>query len=357
MSEKIKSLQMLRAIAAWMVVYHHFMQLFFGLDVDGFSLGALFVRYGGFGVDLFFVLSGFVMFSAVNKGHVSACRFAVGRVFRIVPAYWFHTLLVVAGISLFPQGFSYTDYNLGSLLKSLFFIPVSNPSGLGVYPLLTVGWTLDFEMFFYMALAVCLLISQRWGLLLCFVLLGSLPFVFPGGYAFSPVLSSKLLYEFLIGFVLALLTGNRGFAEWSQRYAYSLGGFLLIVGLLCMAIHQWAFIYRFTAAGSLVLAALVLESRINPQAILVKALVRLGDASYSTYLVHIIVICVALQLFGKAPAGLLMVFILALVTMLVCVLSLWSYRYVESNSWVMRLQKLFMARISRPKGVLHVSIE
>lgn len=343
LTRKYRSLQILRGFAAWMVVYHHFMQMFFDLKW-GHLLGVFFSRYGSFGVDIFFVLSGFVMFSAVAKGTVKASSFAIGRVFRIMPAYWFHTFVTLICITLFPAGFGFTAYSLSSLVGSLLLFPTANPSGIGVYPLLTVGWTLSFEMFFYMSLAFCLVLNQRRAMLLCFLLIFVLPIVYPSNNAMSRVLSSSLLYEFLIGVAVAFLASRPPIAAWSRRFCRPLSALLLVTGLAAMAVISWGVAYKFLAAGLLVAAAVAIEPLINPESNRVKALVRLGDESYSTYLVHVIVLGIALQFFGKEPAGMQLLMAVALTSVLVLAVSRWSHAHVENNAWTTRLREAALAR-------------
>jgi len=84
MKERYYSLQILRAVAAWIVFYHHYMQLFYDFKYTSI-IGKFFSIYGSFGVDIFFVLSGFVMyFSAINSS-VNAPSFFIKRFFRVVP--------------------------------------------------------------------------------------------------------------------------------------------------------------------------------------------------------------------------------------------------------------------------------
>jgi exopolysaccharide production protein ExoZ len=155
--QKYYSLQIVRAIAAWTILYLHFMQDYFSFQSET-VIGTFVGKYGSLGVDTFFVLSGFVMYLCAGRPHQTASTFAINRIFRIVPAYWFYTLALPVFIYCFPKEFAYTDYNLTTLLGSLFFIPTENPSGIGVFPLYTLGWTLNFEMFFYAVLAICLLL-------------------------------------------------------------------------------------------------------------------------------------------------------------------------------------------------------
>lgn len=87
---------------------------------------------GAFGVDIFFVLSRFLMYFVALKTK-SNIQFLIKRVARVFPAYIF-----------------FTSYNLKSLFFSYLMIPAENPSGLGYFPLLTVGWALSLELCFYL---------------------------------------------------------------------------------------------------------------------------------------------------------------------------------------------------------------
>lgn len=86
-TRSLESLQALRAIAAWLVVYGHYMQIIHGFQYSS-PLGKFFSMHGRFGVDLFFVISGFIMFYTLHgrrmRGHSSknafsgSCR-SIGR--------------------------------------------------------------------------------------------------------------------------------------------------------------------------------------------------------------------------------------------------------------------------------------
>lgn len=87
------SVQALRALAAWTVVCHHFMQIFFGFQARG-PIGQLFIDKGAVGVDIFFVISGLVIFLSTEDKDLRPGKFLLYRLFRIVPAYWLYTLLM-----------------------------------------------------------------------------------------------------------------------------------------------------------------------------------------------------------------------------------------------------------------------
>ncbi len=96
------SLQALRAFAAWVVVCHHFMQIFFDFHATG-PVGQLLTDRGAVGVDIFFVISGLVIYLSTCDKPVEPRQFLLNRVLRIVPAYWFYTALMALLLLAFSQ--------------------------------------------------------------------------------------------------------------------------------------------------------------------------------------------------------------------------------------------------------------
>src|SRR5690606_14627525 len=111
------------------------------------------------GVALFFVISGFVMAHAVPpaRGPVAARAFILRRLARIAPLYWLATLAWTVHLAVDGAPPDYWD-----LARSLFFIPYADHGG-ALRPVLGLGWTLNFEMYFYALFALGLLLSGRWG--------------------------------------------------------------------------------------------------------------------------------------------------------------------------------------------------
>jgi len=136
----IFNIQFLRALAALSVAYFH-------TDFGG-------IRFGSFGVDVFFVISGFIMAQICQT---DSSHFFLRRLVRIVPLYWALTL-VIFGLAKFAPFLVYrATADWADLARSLFFVPYQNKSGL-VQPELFLGWTLNYEMFFYVNVALALLI-------------------------------------------------------------------------------------------------------------------------------------------------------------------------------------------------------
>ncbi len=338
-----RSLQILRAVAAWMVVYHHFMQIYFDFKYDS-VLGYFFSDHGSFGVDLFFVLSGFVMYFSVKRPGQTAAGFIVDRIFRIVPVYWFYTFLIITCIYLFPIEFDYTGINASSILASLLFIPHSNPSGIGIFPTLTVGWTLNFEMFFYLFLAACLLINRKFAIVICFAVLFILPDVYPKEIAFSPVASSYRLHEFLMGLLIASL-----FSVQTKQEKISLVMRMMLIlalGFIATAIalltHESG-TTRTALAGIFVCLTLLFEPIARRRHVITDFLTRLGDKSYSTYLVHTLIIGIFLHFTGTLSDQYVILLTLAAISATVHLASSATYSGIERSQYVSRLKTRFSA--------------
>ena len=154
------SIQILRGMAALFVVFFHVSEMLLQYtDRQGiFCRFASLWHTGAAGVDLFFIISGFVMVQSTRdkfQKNGSSSEFMLRRIIRIVPLYWLYTsvmlVLVLLPFTLKNQVFS-GWYTVASYL----FIPVLNPaSGLDL-PLLAPGWTLSYEMYFYLIFALLL---------------------------------------------------------------------------------------------------------------------------------------------------------------------------------------------------------
>ncbi len=120
---------------------------------------------GGFaGVDVFFVISGFIMWS-ISARESRPAAFMVNRIVRITPLYWLATGVMIFGAlaGLFPRVVLTPDH----IVNSLLFIPHVSPSNHQVWPLLVQGWTLNYEMFFYALFALTLFAPRALQALLC----------------------------------------------------------------------------------------------------------------------------------------------------------------------------------------------
>ncbi len=280
----LNSLQTLRAIAAWLVVLHHFAQIFFNFEEANWFV-IFFANYGVLGVDLFFIISGFVIYHATARKTVTPGHFMLHRVARIVPAYWLFTLLTALLVYSFDGLIRLTELEPWFLLKSMFFLPAANPSGIGLYPLLTVGWTLNYEMVFYLVFCLSLFLPKHYrliGITLGIVCIQMGLSRLGGAFAFY---SGKLMFQFLIGIAVGVMY-SRG---WVQRVSLPLAIGMIIVSCLIIAAKEYGFAY-FKIGISLIVIAAISQEKWFQRLRFMRAL---GDWSYSTYLSHVLVLSIA----------------------------------------------------------------
>src|SRR5579871_1253566 len=146
--EEVRSIQYLRGIAALMVVVHHALDQFSGFKQ------LIPTDTGAAGIDIFFVISGFVMTYTTQIQKVSGGQFLVRRAARIVPLYWIVTMFTAALLFFGSAMVRHSTFNFAHLVASLFFWPMRNPGDAGtISPILKLGWTLNYEMFFYLIFA------------------------------------------------------------------------------------------------------------------------------------------------------------------------------------------------------------
>lgn len=273
----LQSIQLLRGIAALSVVYVHVLAT---------------PNFGLFGVDIFFVISGFVM-ALVTTKNTNPRTFFLNRLIRIVPLYWILTTCLVAVILIAPNLLGSTTLNFANFLKSLFFIPYFKESHL-IQPFLFVGWTLNYEMLFYLCIALGLMLSSRHysaiaisALVLIYLTLGLL--------ADSPLLNgffgNSKIFEFVLG-IFAFKIYRLGYLK-NIPYLF---GFLISAGCLFFMIYAETkqikidsfFLYGIPSFF-LLLSAISLESLMDSP--VVKAIATfVGDTSYAIYLSHAFVI-------------------------------------------------------------------
>lgn len=271
------SIQILRGITALFIVLEHIR----------------FLNCGAFGVDIFFCLSGFmIMFST----HKSTKYFLRKRLIRILPLYYLMTLGTYALLLAFPNMFARSKADPVHLLKSLLFIPFDIGDG-ALQPLMRVGWTVNCEIFFYLLFFLAFHISHRYRGLICsaflLIIIGAAQLT---QTAFAPLAfyGNPVMLEFIFG-ILAY------YAAWGIHRAYTAEK----LPKLCMPLS----LLGITAAFLTLLAT---KPNINilgfrrplvwglPALFIVlcffvwglylkkapSSLVRLGDISFSLYLVH-----------------------------------------------------------------------
>jgi exopolysaccharide production protein ExoZ len=277
-------LQYLRAIAALMVVYFHSV-----LQVPKVNPGFdwQFHLFGETGVDVFFVLSGFVMWLTTAGRTISPLDFYRRRIRRIVPLYWMATLFSASVALVAPSILKSTLLSLPHLLASLFFIPWRNPADPTlIVPIIVPGWTLNYEMFFYLVFGLLLLLRESWRLYALFGAMAAIVIIcnlLPVVTTATTFYGNPIIFEFLGGVVLAKLYSDKVLLPKSMAWpALMLGfAFLLVNEALCdtdVRSYMWGI-----PALIIVYAAVSIDFSKLPT---IGWLGYLGDASYAIYITH-----------------------------------------------------------------------
>ena len=282
----IKNLQVLRSIAALLVAYYHF----------GFYNS----KVGFFGVDIFFVISGFIMSYVLYKNKDD---FFMKRVIRIVPMYWIVTILISVLWLQWPHLFHNVYVDGPSFTKSFLFIPYSKfTSG----PILSSGWTLNCEMYFYLLLGFFLIFTRSVKKILLFtcLLLLAICLLQIMNYTKNYFLSfygSSIMIEFIFGIALYWFYNNYR-EHFSQKSVLFLLGVISVLSFFAMVYSDLNKIegYRlfFFGIPSFCITSFFVfsENTWRTDTKIYKWLYRLGNASYVIYLIHPFVMNIFLRL-------------------------------------------------------------
>jgi exopolysaccharide production protein ExoZ len=305
----VLSIQYLRALAALGVVLSHASTSL--LPNERFVIP---LKSGTAGVDIFFVISGFIMYYTTADRDVSPGQFFLRRVVRVAPLYFlFSTLgwLIARYSTISIRTFSpfLVDY-----VRSILFIPYWNvrtgPPFL-MRPVVGQGWTLNYEMFFYLLFAACLFFraTARVYILIGITVVLSLIGVYahPHG-AILHTYTDSLLLEFSLGLLLGylFLKVRNGYTTWPHKaeQQFAVGVPLASIGLVILIAEDVlnfgvSRVLRFgLPATGLVGGLLLLElaGRVRRWPFLLL----LGDASYSLYLLHAFVLAVLHRAWERA---------------------------------------------------------
>lgn len=308
---QLYGIQVLRAFAAFMVAVHHVQPDALALaQRSGASFTPSYLLPWMAGVDIFFVVSGFIMVHASGKlfGRKDAPRlFLARRLARIVPLYWAATALFLLVGLLLPGALNSAAPDLGQILGSYLFWPVVSSTGL-VQPVYSLGWTLNYEMLFYALFGAALILPRAAVVLTVTSALAVLvaaealsgPLPLPFGFWGQPI-----VLEFAAGMGLALLRRQGFRLTGGPRWLVAALGvaILLLAAWLPGADTPWmSFTLRGSAAVLLVAAASSGSGNSAPSA-LVRGLAGLGDASYALYLVHPFAIRALREIFMRVAPG------------------------------------------------------
>lgn len=297
---ELLSIQYLRAIAAMLIVLYHLHLHFARMGHDGYWPAWL-----ASGVDIFFVISGCIMWITTDERPPTPARFYLKRIVRIVPLYWLLTSFVVLVMLVSPTSLQSLRFELPHVLASYAFLPWTHPVTGLPEPALIPGWTLNYEMFFYAVFGAALPLPPARRLAVVATLLTglvALGAVLPAGPTAWSFYSAGIMMEFALGMGIGRL------AVLGRLPSPPLAWTALVAGLLAIPLATaWGPGLPRLAVWGLPAAAIVLGALSLDRAggIPSLALPRiLGDASYSIYLSHGIVLAAIARLWTQlAPSG------------------------------------------------------
>ncbi len=288
---RLPYIQVLRFLAALAVV------LFHSLGTDGGYVqgqhSRLFQHFdlGYLGVDLFFVISGFVIYLSASRADTTAPGFLLRRLERIIPIYWVMTLFITALLLFAPGVFrGEFGYTAGSVVRSLFFVSFAGNN----FPIIYAGWSLEYEMFFYLCAAVLMAAARPY-------VWTAITLIFSGLVAVGlaadvqrhdvfyvlQFVTRPIVMEFVLGIIVARIY-RRDTPPVISLLA--VGG--VLAALLLTDPTSRAVVAGVPAAVLVLVAAFSSPTRAKPGLVL-SVLSRLGDASYSIYLVQALTISAA----------------------------------------------------------------
>ncbi|MEG3179118.1 acyltransferase family protein [Sphingomonas sp. LT1P40] len=289
--QTLLGVQYLRGVAAMLVVLIHLQEQ---LQRVGISLGL--VNYGSAGVDIFFVISGFVMWHTTVKP-TSTRNFYFRRIIRIVPLYWLLTSLMLAILLLAPILVKSGALDWGHVVASYFFIAQPHPAiADSMFPLLVPGWTLNYEMYFYLLFGLMLPLPPLARVITVtavFSLLAVAHVFAPDGASMLGFYTDPIILEFAAGAMLGYAI-QRG--AWLPR---GVAITLLLFGAVLIAAQFDAHRLIRNGVGSILIVTAVVLGEIRRPIRRYRLPLLIGDASYSIYLSHAILLSALFQIYGR----------------------------------------------------------
>ncbi|WP_245677546.1 acyltransferase family protein [Candidatus Arsenophonus triatominarum] len=301
-NKKLDAIQFLRGISVLLVIAFHFRQYLNNvyLQVD---IGDRLFGLGEVGVDIFFVISGFVIvYSSINKKNNTTLEFSLKRFFKLYPVYCFVLLLLI----IFNINQNYTA---SQIIKSFIYIP-NDYNFIGPwygYSINIPAWTLTYEVIFYAIFAAAIFMSHKRRTTICIfmiiIIVCTAQMYFRGFLQLDPItrdidnnnivrnltfLSNPILYEFIYGMIIAEF-----YVRVNERISNNIIFNIAMVSIFWVSVvliisgynrgSGLGGLYSFALVGSLILLCKNKEINFG------KFWLMMGEMSYSLYINHMVV--------------------------------------------------------------------
>ncbi len=284
---EISSIHYMRGIAASFIVFFHILNR---KNIYNTS----YIDWLNSGVDIFFVISGFVIFSVAINPNMTPREFLRRRFIRVVPLYWFFTSIFILLSLYIPNFNSSSIFHTSQAIKSFLFIPHYHAThSKEIWPLLIAGWSLNYEIFFYIIFAGVLLTGKKFLFTKITILFSSFVIMKSFIKIENPIFiayTNPILMEFIAGVLFAKLYYRTILIKKLEKIKY-FGILILLISflLLIISIHpsisvlprviKWGI-----PASLIILSCLLSEEYISKFKVIFLRI--LGNASYSIYLSH-----------------------------------------------------------------------
>ncbi len=278
---KLNNLQILRGISALLVCCFHFRDT---INLPELNLGDLLFKKGSIGVPIFFIISGFIMAFTTQKINFSKDTFQQitlfykRRVIRIVPLYYLLTF-----VAMIPGGSFFLYFHgagLYELIHSLLFLPTKKE-----FPVLFLGWSLNFEMFFYLIFGLSLFFKEKryYFIVGFFILTSILGYIIHFDSPYLKMVTHSLNLYFVVGILFALLLNKYSVPKnWAAIISViGIVSFILVLLNIIPIDNTWI---KLAIISTFVFSFLTFDYIFHWKGN--RLLIFLGDISYSLYLSH-----------------------------------------------------------------------
>ena len=334
--KNLQLIQVLRGIASMLVLLYHATINFSTINGQPFCFN--FFKFGTAGVDIFFVLSGFIITYTSTQSLSQPGKmlpFIRRRCIRIFPAYWIIISFFLLAQIIFPS-FYKTHYSFGftQFISTWLLLPWhSMVNG--------VSWTLSFELFFYLLFSIAFIIPQKKLVYYLFVLYAMVIIIVPlsgydleNGNAWLKLFGFPMNVEFLMGVTVAAII---------SKIPKRLGLPLIIAGSIIFIfngiltdqgyylVHSTFNRVIFFGIPSFLIICGVVKFELSNTINVHNVLLLLGEASYSLYLLHLPLIVAFIKIIGRfnIQSTLIVEILLFIAIVCICFVSVLFYKWIE----------------------------